>query len=47
MKVERYLHGRTNVERLESGRRSLRSPSEVAAEAYAPFGAVAQAAIYK
>jgi hypothetical protein len=44
MKVDRYLYGRTNVEQLKSGRAALRSPEEVAAEAYAPYGAVSDIA---
>ena len=43
MKVQRYLYGRTNIAQLESRRSRLRSPAEVAAEAYAPYGAVEQA----
>ncbi|GAF74211.1 unnamed protein product, partial [marine sediment metagenome] len=42
MKVDRYLYGRTNVEQLKSGRAALRTPEQTAAEAYAPYGAVAE-----
>ncbi len=41
MKVQRYVTGRSNVGMLEQGRAALRSPGEVAAEAAAPYEAVA------
>ncbi len=39
MKVDRYLYGKTNIAQLRSRKANLRSPAEVAQEAYAPYKA--------
>jgi hypothetical protein len=40
MKVQRYNYGASNVQQRQAGRAALRTPGEVAAEAYAPYQAV-------
>jgi hypothetical protein len=44
MKVQRYNYGASNVQQRKEGRAALRTPEQAGAEAYAPYGAVADVA---
>jgi hypothetical protein len=44
MKVQRYNYGASNVQQRQAGRAALRTPEQAGAEAYAPYGAVADVA---
>jgi hypothetical protein len=44
MKVQRYNYGASNVQQRKEGRAALRTPEQAGAEAYAPYGAVADIA---